>query len=263
MDDSLVAWSGDCLALTDGAECRDTAFSPGSRSDFTACIAYRSRWHSNFTALNFAWILPLVFIIWAGWNTYTDFGTWLSDETHDFGIDYDYRSNEAMFLLDAETPENQPIIMPTNDSYRATTAYLARGMNRDITFYRWSDGDCYLSPREVYTTLDLPIVLNSFATQVLPYVSHLETIANHPENDYNLYTVTPSDDLLFEWDNPPQFGEILSAQVIAPTENTVSAEDTLQIHWAMRISGDFDRGDYRVLVHLQGEPNALRWRRPL
>lgn len=206
------------------------------------------------TRIEFAWILPVFLLIWAGWNSYTDFGTWLSDETHDFGITYDYRVNEAMFILDDETPETQPIIMPTDDAFRATAAYLARGMNRDITFYRWSEGDCYLSPRETYTALDLPIVLNSFASRVLPYVNSIEAISNHPENDYKLYTVTPSDDLLSEWDNAAQFGENLSARVISPTENTISAGDTLEIFWAMRINGVFDNADTRVLVHLQAEP---------
>ena len=202
----------------------------------------------------FAWIVPLVLIVWAGWNTYTDFGLWLETETHDFGITYDYRVNEAMFILDEETPENQMIVMPTDEGFRATAAYLAEGMNRNIIFYRWSEGDCYLSPREPYTALDLPIVLNSFASRVIPYASDIETIVNHPENDYNLYTVTPSDDLLSDWETTPQFGGILSARVIAPTENTVSAGDTLSIYWAMRVSGTFERNDYRVLVHLQGDP---------
>lgn len=169
---------------------------------------------SAISRIEFAWILPAFLFIWAGWNSYTDFGTWLSDEIHDFGITYDYRVNEAMFILDEETPLSQPIIMPTDDNFRATVAYLARGMNRDITFYRWSEGDCYLSPRETYTALDLPIVLNSFASRVLPYISNIESIANHPENDYNLYTVTPSDDLLSDWDNISQFGEILSGKSV-------------------------------------------------
>lgn len=206
------------------------------------------------TRIEFAWILPVFFFIWAGWNSYTDFGTWLSDETYDFGIDYDYRVNEALFILDAETPLSQPIIMPKDEGFRATAAYLARGMKREITFYRWSEGDCYLSPQERYTALDLPNVLNSFASRVLPYISNIEAIRNHPENDYNIYTVTPSDDLLSTWENAPQFGEILSARVIAPTENRVAAGETLQIHFAMRINGNFDRQDYRVLVHLQGNP---------
>lgn len=206
------------------------------------------------TRIEFAWVLPIFFLIWASWNTFVDFGIWLETETHDFGITYDYRVNEAMFILDEETPENQIIVMPTDEGFRATAAYLAEGMNREIIFYRWSEGDCYLSPRETYTALDLPIVLNSFASRVIPYESDIETIVNHPDNDYNLYSVTPSDDLLSEWDNTAQFGEILSARVIAPTENSVSAGETLRIYWAMRLAGEFDRTDYRVLLHLQGEP---------
>ncbi len=202
----------------------------------------------------FGWIVPLLLLIWAGWNTYSDFGIWLETETDDFGITYDYRVNEAMFILDAETAPSQAIVMPSDDGFRATAAYLAHGMQRDITFYRWSETDCYLSPSESYTVLDLPIVLNSFASRAVPFVSEIQTIANHPQNDYNIYSVTPSDDLQRSWDNAPYFGEFLSAQVISPTQDRVSAGETLTIYWATRLEHILNRQDYRVLVHLQGEP---------
>lgn len=202
----------------------------------------------------FGWIVPLMLLLWAGWNTYTDFGTWLETETNDFGITYDYRVNEAMFILDEATPKTQPIIMPSDDGFRATASYLAHGMNRDIMFYRWSENDCYLSPSVPYTVLDLPIVLNRFAERAVPYASDIETIISHPDNDYNIYTVTPSDDLSNTWQDVPQFGEFLSAQVINPTPSSVSAGETLTIYWAMRLEQALNRQDYRVLVHLQGDP---------
>ncbi|MGB7340180.1 MAG: hypothetical protein WBC91_14885 [Phototrophicaceae bacterium] len=205
-----------------------------------------SRWR-------YTWLLPFLLISWSGWQTYTDFGMWLATETDDFGISYDYRINEAMFILDAETPPEQAIIMPTDDGFRATATYLAAGMQRDLTFYRWTSNDCYLSPRAPYTVLDLPIVLNSFAARVLPYVDDLQAIYAHPDNDYNIFTVTPSDVLSASW-NAPQYGEALSAQVIAPTLSTVTAGDNLIVHWAMRFTAELPRNDYRVLLHLQGDP---------
>ncbi|MEM9953003.1 MAG: hypothetical protein AAF846_15470 [Chloroflexota bacterium] len=202
----------------------------------------------------FSWLIPLVLIGWSGWNTYHDFTAWLDNETAQFGLTYDYRITEAMTILDAETPPEQAIVMPTDEGYRATADYLAQGMNRDITFYRWSDGDCYLSPRETYTALDLPIVLNSFASRVLPYVDDIDAIATHPDNDYNIFTVTPNASLRDEWANIPTFGDVISAQVIPPTVTTVSARETVTIHWAMRLQDVLPRDDYRVLLHLQGDP---------
>lgn len=208
-----------------------------------------------FVRFRFGWILPLLLILWSGWNTYTDFTLWLNTETDDFGITYDYRVNEAMFILDAETPPEQPIIMPNDDGFHPTAAYIAQGMERDITFYPWSDDTaCYLSPRESYTVLDLPIVLNSFASRVVPYADNITTISQHSENDYNIYTITPTSDLSEIGVDAPTFGEFLSAQVISPTENTVTAGETLEIYWAMRLENRLDRNDYRVLVHLQGDP---------
>lgn len=202
----------------------------------------------------YSWIIPLVLIGWSGWNTYTDFRLWLETETDTFGISYDYRVNEAMFILADETPESHPLVMPTDDGFSATARYLSAGINRDLTFYRWSDDDCYLSPREVYTALDLPIVLNSFAVRVLPYIDELQTIQAHPDNDYNIYTVTPSEVIRADWDSVPTFGEVISAQVIAPTQEAIRAGETLTVYWAMRFSGELPRNDYRILLHLQGDP---------
>ncbi|MGJ3239307.1 MAG: glycosyltransferase family 39 protein [Anaerolineae bacterium] len=229
--------------------------------------AFVARWR-------WGWLIPLLIVGASGWLTYQDFGRWLQDEAPTFGITYDYRVNEAMRQVDQYASPAQPIIMPTDDGFRAPALFLARGMGYDLTFYRWSLGDCYLSPRVTYTALDLPIVSNSFSARVLPYAERLQTLVEHPEQHYNVFSVTPNAILRDTWDDAPTFGGRLQGRIIAgqnlaivETEqgrvqtsiisdvaSTVRAGDTIQLYWAMRLSQPLAHTDYRVLVHLQGDP---------
>lgn len=186
--------------------------------------------------------------------TVNDWSQWLTSHLADFGIRYDYRVNAGLAQIAAQNRSEQLIVMPGDEGFHPTAAFIAQGMGYDIYFYRWSDAhDCYLSPRQPYLILDLPIVLNSFAARVLPYVDHIETLASQAD-DYHVFGITPSLELAEAWQSAPTFGDRLQARVIAPTVESVQAGDTLTLYWALRVLAPLDRHDYRVLVHLQGDP---------
>jgi hypothetical protein len=208
--------------------------------------AFISRWR-------YSWIIPFMLILWAGWNSYSDFQTWLRDDTTEFGISYDYRINNGMGIIATETPADSPIVL-AGLPFNPNAAFLAKGLNRPISFYEWPDDSaCYLSPRESYTMLDLPIVLDSFSRRVQAYGS-LETIFAHPENDFNVYQVTPLPELIENWETP-LLGDVLQMRVLPPTTSTTHAGETLEIFLGLRRISDFTRQDYRILAHLQGNPS--------
>lgn len=203
--------------------------------------AWMSQW--RYTKL-----FPLILILWAGYNSYTDFSLWLAKPNR-LVLYSENRVNEGMVVIHEATQADMPIIM-LGTQFDPNAMFWGGSYGRDVYFFNSSDNACYVSPRTPYAVLDL----NNDAGGLNPYLDDIQSIYNHPENNYTIFTVTPSNDLTNDWDNAPQFGDFLSAQVMSSTENSISAGDTLQIYWAMRLETALNRQDYRVLVHLQGEP---------
>ncbi|MEL6404890.1 MAG: glycosyltransferase family 39 protein [Chloroflexota bacterium] len=199
------------------------------------------------------WLVVSLLVI-AGTHTLIDFDTWLNTESDDFGITYDYRVNEGLYLLDTLVDSDLQIMMP-GVVFHPTAAFISAGLNRDIIFYDWlSDEDCYLSPITEYAVLDLPIELNNFPNRVPPFVETLNTLVEDPELDYRIHTITPPQAITSGWESAPTFGEAISVQLIPPERATFASGEPIAFQLAMQINTALPRDDYRVLVHLQSDP---------
>ncbi|MCA9912160.1 MAG: hypothetical protein KC496_02375, partial [Anaerolineae bacterium] len=131
--------------------------------------------------------------------------------------------------------------------------FRAAGMpERETIFYEWTDGQCFLIPREPAVYLDLPGVLNNFAGRAAPYAT-LEAIERHPNGHHNIFLVQPNVDLQNDWDDFATVGDVLRVRPVAPTSADVQRGETLTIHLGMRLSQPLREG-YRFFVHLQGDP---------
>jgi hypothetical protein len=190
-------------------------------------------------------------LLWAGVNTYRDFDTWLADYTPNIYIDD--RFNASMQIVREQTPPDMPIMIP-GIVYHPVAAFHGYGMpQRETRFYEWADGECYVTPRETYVAVDLPIHLNSFESRAQIYSANVEAVARQPEQEYNVFIVTPHDDLTTEWDNSVRMGDSLEVRLVEPVPQIVAAGDTLTLYLGMRVHQTLSQ-EYRFFVHLQGNP---------
>jgi hypothetical protein len=190
-------------------------------------------------------------LLLAATNTYHDFDTWLADYTPSIYIDD--RFNASMQLVREQTPPDMPIMIP-GIVYHPVAAFHGYGMpQRETRFYEWADGECYVTPRQTYIAVDLPIHLNSFESRVQIYSENVEAVARQPEQEYNVFIVAPHDDLIAEWDNSVLMGDSLEVRLVEPVPQTVAAGDMLTLYLGMRVHQTITQ-EYRFFVHLQGNP---------
>jgi hypothetical protein len=195
--------------------------------------------------------VTITLILWAGVNTYRDFETWLAHFTPNIYIDD--RFNAAMQIVREQTPPDMPMMIP-GIIYHPVAAFHGYGMpQREFFFYDWPDGDCYVTPRRAYVAVDLPIYLNRFEQRVQPYSASVETIFRHPEQEYNVFIVTPQQELIADWDNRALLGDGVEIHAVQPLLESVSPGETLTFFLAMRVHQTPTQA-YRFFVHLQNEP---------
>jgi hypothetical protein len=196
-------------------------------------------------------ILALLLLLLAATNTYRDFDRWLADYTPSIYIDD--RFNASMQIVREQTPPDMPIMIP-GIVYHPVAAFHGYGMpQRETRFYEWADGECYVTPRQTYIAVDLPIHLNSFESRVQMYSENVVAVARQPEQEYNVFIVTPHDDLIAEWDNSVRMGDRLEVRLIESMPQNVAAGDTLTLYLGMRVQQTPSQ-EYRFFVHLQGNP---------
>jgi hypothetical protein len=196
-------------------------------------------------------IFASILIIWAATNTYRDFDTWLTDYTPNIYIDD--RFNESMQIVRDQTPRDMPILIP-GIVYHPVAAFHGYGMpQRETRFYEWADGECYVTPRQSYVAVDLPIHLNSFESRAQVYSENIEIVARQPEQEYNVFIVTPHDDLTAAWDNSIRMGDNLEVQLVEPVPQNVVSGETITLYLGMRVQQTLTQ-EYRFFVHLQGNP---------
>jgi hypothetical protein len=207
-------------------------------------------WRSwRLGGLIFFEILVLLLLAWAGINTSRDFDKWLADYTPSIYIDD--RFNASMALVREQTPPDMPIVIP-GIVYHPVAAFHGYGMpQRETFFYEWADGDCYVTPRQTYVAVDLPIHLNRFEARAQFYSDAIAAVFRQPEQEYNVFIVQPHDDLISDWDNSIVLGDSLEIQLVEPVPQNIAAGDTLTLYLGMRVQQTFTQ-EYRFFVHLQG-----------
>ncbi len=189
-------------------------------------------------------------IAWAGFNTYSDFSRWL--DTQQIGYLADPRLNQALTVSLNDTPAESPLIVPGIPFHPVLEFRTESQPQRNFYSFDWSPGTCYLSPREPYIVLDFPHALDSFAQRITPYATETTAIAQHPDNRYHVYQITPTDTLAQSWSEGVTAGELFRLRAIPPQESRLQSGDTVTFHLATRVMQAPQR-PYQLFVHLYGE----------
>lgn len=199
-------------------------------------------------------VLAIVLIGWGTINSAQVFPQWLADG-HRLAQYIDDRVSGGLGIIIDETPPDMPVYIP-GLAFHPVAAYLDYSMpQREVHFYNFPDGDCFVTPRRSAAFLDLPIVVNQLEQRLQQYAT-TETITRHPDAWYNAFIVQPDETLIAAWDDSAQVADLLELRTVSPPVEAVTAGDTIafdmgiRIHWTPPEMLHF-------FVHLAGEPTPF------
>jgi 4-amino-4-deoxy-L-arabinose transferase-like glycosyltransferase len=188
---------------------------------------------------------PIILLIWAGFNTYSDFSRWLNQDLYLF---FERHLYEAADYLNANTDDTTPLYIspfaPTHPVFRFHAARLAP---RPVTGFDATQ--CWvLAPSEALY-YSLTMFDNTFEQRLARYAD-VEPV-RVTERDA-IYRAIPHENI-FDDGEAIQFENGITAYLLMPLPATIRAGETIEILVSVVLEQP-QTDDLTLFLHLYGDP---------